>query len=480
MRYLFSRLRIGEKIGLGFGLVGAIFVAVIWQYHHTLDHVLAEYGELQQVHEAKSAHAQGIASHLLAAGQAKEAFLRTRELRLADAVQRQLDASVEATRQLARIDAEGATTAAAIDRLVTGYRQAFLQTFDAWRLQGLDQDSGLQGIFRRTAHRLGELAGQYSVSGLYIQLLQMRRSEKDLLLRREAMYAEQVRQLATHLHDRVAASTLPPEVKTQLQEELGRYRQSFDALVRDTLADGQPAGGKGPFRDAAHRMEALLETHYVPDMEVHVLELRRREKDFLLRSDPRYVGMVRDELGRLGRDVRESQLAASAQTQLFDMFADYERDFLALVEQHDRIARFEDEMRRAAAAVDEIVTATLVRANAMSTRMTAEIHATTARDSHILLWIVALASGLGVLFAFLITRRITRPILRMAGFLDQLALEDSTERIPTLAGSRDEIDAMAVSVNQMADNRAHLLAWWKSSVAELEAARDRAGRPAPG
>ena len=75
---------------------------------------------------------------------------------------------------------------------------------------------------------------------------------------------------------------------------------------------------------------------------------------------------------------------------------------------------------------------------------------------------------LAVLFAGTITLRITRPVLRMAGLLDRLAWEDPVERIPTVAGARDEINAMAESLNEMADHKAKMLAWWKRSVEAME------------
>jgi methyl-accepting chemotaxis protein len=60
---------------------------------------------------------------------------------------------------------------------------------------GLDEDSGLQGTFREKVHRLQELAANYNVDRLYTLLLQIRRSEKDLALRQDPAYREQVRRL---------------------------------------------------------------------------------------------------------------------------------------------------------------------------------------------------------------------------------------------------------------------------------------------
>ena len=48
-----SKLRIGEKIGFGFGLVGLLFLGVIWQYHNTLHRSLTDYRQLQDIFAAK-------------------------------------------------------------------------------------------------------------------------------------------------------------------------------------------------------------------------------------------------------------------------------------------------------------------------------------------------------------------------------------------------------------------------------------------
>ena len=75
-------------------------------------------------------------------------------------------------------------------------------------------------------------------------------------------------------------------------------------------------------------------------------------------------------------------------------------------------------------------------------------------------WIVLAATSLGVLFAVVITRQITRPLRHMMGLLGRLADEDPTERIATRPGSRDEVDLMAESVNAIADHKHGLIRWW--------------------
>ena len=93
--------------------------------------------------------------------------------------------------------------------------------------------------------------------------------------------------------------------------------------------------------------------------------------------------------------------------------------------------------------------------------MTAKIEASSQTSERYMLWIVLAAAALGVLFAVVITRQITRPLRRMMGLLGRLADEDPTERIATRPGSRDEVELMADSVNAIADHKHGLLRWWK-------------------
>jgi methyl-accepting chemotaxis protein len=60
----------------------------------------------------------------------------------------------------------------------------------------------------------------------------------------------------------------------------------------------------------------------------------------------------------------------------------------------------------------------------------------------------------------------------MAGLLDQLTHENPVERVPTVPGGRDEINAMAISLNTLADHKATFFNWWRSSMQEAISLRD--------
>ena len=79
---------------------------------------------------------------------------------------------------------------------------------------------------------------------------------------------------------------------------------------------------------------------------------------------------------------------------------------------------------------------------------------------------------LGILFTFFLTRRIVRPVREMAGLLNRLTHESPNERIATLPRSRDELNAMAQSLNTLADHRTRFVQWWKAAMREATALRN--------
>jgi methyl-accepting chemotaxis protein len=298
---LFSKLRVGEKIGLSTGLVGVLFLAVIWHYHLSLQTAIEDYQRLNDIFGARETLIFEIQTELSDARRAEADFLISQDETYVADVDRHVDRLREKASALALVDEESRQTPEEIDTLIQTYQQRFQAIAEAWRVKGLDHDSGLQGAFRNSIHQLEAQAGNFKVGRLYLELLQIRRAEKDLGLRREVQYQEKARQLIQGFRDLVASSELTEEVKSRLYGEVSVYAEAFENYAEQVLGSGETGGGKGPFRQAAHRIEDILTAHFVPDLETNILQLRRREKDYLLRSDHRYVQMV----GAISQIIRE-------------------------------------------------------------------------------------------------------------------------------------------------------------------------------
>ncbi len=460
------KLRIGEKIGIGFGIVGLLFLGVIWQYHVTLRDALQDYRQLEDVYGVRKTQAMAIENNILRAQREQKNFIISRDETAAEAVLAHLQQAREADEILRTVDPDSAIR---IENLVDNYEQRFQSVFAAWRNMGLDHNSGLQGAFRDSAHTMEDMSVQLDVDRLYLLLLQIRRGEKDLGLRREPQYQEKVKRLVQLFQAELAASQLDEDFKARLRQEIDTYRQTFDQYADRVLDDPGPVDGKGPFRDAAHRIEALLGARYLPNLGEKVLQLRRREKDYLLRYDKTYVDMAIAQLEEIEVQVAASDVAATYKAHFAGLLNNYRRDFLALVEQNDSIKALHDEMMAAVADISSLVETNVANAELAMAEMRQSIDAATARSERVMFWIVALATLLGILLAFAITYGIAHPLRKMSGLLDQVAAEEPAERMHFYPGGRDEVNAMAGSVNAIADHKARFIAWWKASMREADA-----------
>ena len=472
MATLSSRLRIGEKIGLGFGLVGVLFLAVIWQYHSTLQRSLGGYQRLLDVYEAKKSHALAIEGAMLEARRAEKDFRLSRDETYATSVAERIAQVRKRAAALALIDDEAGEVAKSISEAIETYEQRFQAIAEAWRIKGLDHDSGLQGAFRDAVHELEDRAAHFKVSKLYLQLMQIRRREKDLGLRRDSQYRDKVFELIEQFEAELDSSGLAADVKAALRKELDTYQRTFTDYSRAVLAQQDIRGGTGPFRQAAHRIEAILQAHYVPDMERNILQLRRREKDYLLRDDKQYVEMALRELQRITAQVSSARLSDDHKSELNGLIDNYTRDFLALVEQNDRIDRLSAEMRQAVEKISPLVRRNVDNGNRLMAETAETTTAAADANAEAMLWMVLIATLLGIGFGIVITQRITQPLARMTGLLTRLAVEQPTERIAAAPGGRDEVNIMAEAVNEIANHKARLIAWWQASIQEADALRD--------
>ena len=467
-----SKLRIGEKLGLGFGLVGLLFIGVVWHQQQTLDAVLGDYQQLQGVFERRKSLALEIEIEMAAAREAELNFLIRHDEALAMKVDRHLQKLREKATLLAAVDQPSRQTAEAILALAATYEETFHAVANAWRSMGLDENSGIQGSFRSRIHRLHELSGNYNVDRLYTTLLQVRRNEKDLALRRDPMYREQVRKRVAEFRQLVETSDLKPVVKEKVLAELAVYARTFAPYAESVLRTGNADGGRGLFRDAAQRIEALLDAYHVPNLEANVLTLRRREKDFLARGDESYAQMVVDTARSIRAQIAGSTIAEADKALLTSLLRDYQRSFLVLVSRRAIIAELTREMDAAANRVVPLIQQNADQANQLMAARVGEITESSQASARRGLVALASAIALSILFALTISGRIVRPVRQMAGLLDDLAYGTPTARVPTVTGGRDEINAMGESLNALIDHRANFLDWWKASMAEVTALRD--------
>ncbi|MGB8842291.1 MAG: hypothetical protein WCC64_14620 [Aliidongia sp.] len=149
-------------------------------------------------------------------------------------------------------------------------------------------------------------------------MLNARRREKDFLLHRDATYAaEHVRKIAVAnaALDVLTSALIPSDPRRKqldaVRQGISTYDQAFRLVVEDETKVGltEESGLMGPLCGSVHKVEAILNAHDEARRCVLMLMMRRDEKDFLARKDPKYI----NELAKRGAEFAIALPMASLQ-----------------------------------------------------------------------------------------------------------------------------------------------------------------------
>jgi len=172
-------------------------------------------------------------------------------------------------------------------------------------------------------HRASELR-----ESVHNSLLQLRRAEKDFLLRMDPSYADKLAAgvTETKLKLNQLESLVDDETSERLVNALANqvddFERVFDALVAAYQERGldENAGAYGALRQATHELEEAIDAAGQTELLVTLLQVRRSEKDFMLRYDVKY-------LGRVDKLLDELRSALADRPQLAVKVDNYRRDF---------------------------------------------------------------------------------------------------------------------------------------------------------
>lgn len=107
--------------------------------------------------------------------------------------------------------------------------------FEDWRLLGLTEELGLRGKLRGAIHAVEKKLNELNEVTFLYYMLQIRRSEKDFLLRLNPKYSQKVQDKYNLFSDAIDQSSLPTSVKDEIQSKLTIYFANFRDLVSQRL-----------------------------------------------------------------------------------------------------------------------------------------------------------------------------------------------------------------------------------------------------
>ena len=139
------------------------------------------------------------------------------------------------------------------------YNKAFLVAAADQLALGYDENSGLQGEMRKAVRAAEAEILKVNSKDLLIQVLTLRRHEKDFLLRGDATYIAQFAAEITVLKEFLAAAKIDPAVVQRLNELVTTYDKNFQAMAAATVdLVKQTQAARSAARDAEAPVPALL------------------------------------------------------------------------------------------------------------------------------------------------------------------------------------------------------------------------------
>jgi len=295
----------------------------------------------------------------------------------------------------------------------------------------------------KTARTIGDLESH---------VLTLRRHEKDFLARKDVKYLDRfnstVEQLNTDFSilEKVARENGEETLTvSQLRKVIKEYSNDFQAIVAQQKNIGlDPKDALyGKLRNAVHDVEVLLGDNN-DRLVANMLQLRRNEKDFMLRLDEKYLTQWQENAAKFSLDLQNSFL--SNKVEVIEKISIYQSSFEALVSAQkilgvDENSGLQGQMRRTIHKVDELTEKLIVKS-----KKGVEEHGLYVDTLSYSVSIIILA--IAIVFATYVSRSVLLGINLLKETMNKVA--DSKDLSLTVkTTSKDELAEMADVFNRM-------------------------------
>lgn len=168
-------------------------------------------------------------------------------------------------------------------------------------------------------------------------LLTLRRHEKDFLGRQDLKYKEKFQDTFNELNGLLSGITVDQKIKKEYDRVIANfesYRETFFKLVDlyQQIGLSQDTGLRGALRTAIHTVEEETNRLNILSIQKDMLQLRRNEKDFIIRNDEKYVGQFQDNINVFLEHLASQQISDEDKNKISTLVNDYKAKFLELVE----------------------------------------------------------------------------------------------------------------------------------------------------
>ncbi|RCK31151.1 hypothetical protein TH9_17720 [Thalassospira xiamenensis] len=315
---------------------------------------------------------------------------------------------------------------------------------------------------RQTAEVQAEqaLEDRLVVDGIAREFLNARRREKDFLLRLDEKYVAAHAETVATVQSGLKALAADPALD-RFDSEIAMIETSFDNYAAEfqTIANlqreiglNEESGLLGSLRGSVHNVEEALAKYEADKLTIIMLMMRRHEKDFLARIDPRYVERIDARLAEFGPALAAADsIPADEKQKITDLMKSYVADFKALaagiLQREEELGKLSDYYAEAEPVLEQLS----ADISAIATAMKAEAEAI-SRRSLITTVVMFVVGALALLvLSILLSKAIVRAITGLTGKMTRLADNDFDVEINEV-NRADEIGTMGRAVLVFREN----------------------------
>lgn len=306
-----------------------------------------------------------------------------------------------------------------------------------------------------------------------VNMLTLRRNEKDFLARLDLSYETKFNETMTSLFaDQALLESVMNEfaidTKTllELTEDFKEYQSDFSSVVTASKELGltPETGLRGVLRGAVHNIESELSALNQDALLVTMLQLRRHEKDFMLRDNTKYIASFNKTLDQLKSNLSSGSLPADKAQLLISQSEKYREGFnqyadgkiaLGLTSKEGKLLAMRKSIHKTESALD-----------ALEAQLTSAIQEKTSFAMMITAILCGVIIVLGVLVAWIINRTINASLNTIQTTMQNIRTTHNLGLRVDLP-AKDEIGFVAASINDMLADFSRVIAEANLTVQEM-------------
>ena len=285
---------------------------------------------------------------------------------------------------------------------------------------------------------------------LEINALQMRRSEKDFLIRKLPKYRDRYLKAEKHGHSVVEKLDQVPEAKDEhdtlqaLSKGFETHASQFATVfgLQQSLGFDEKSGLQGALRKAVHSVETELKKAKLDNLTVKMLMMRRHEKDFIMRGAAKYIGRIDKRQAEFRSLLAASTLPPAEQKAINGLLDSYVSNFKKFA---DVSLTLKKETKKLSTIFADMAPAFKEIKDFAEQQLSAARKAYDQAKSSLMLTLLAITIAIvavSVLAGYFMARSIVGPVRNLADVVTELA-DGNTDVNVTGTECRDETGTMA-------------------------------------